>query len=300
MDLFSYGNAKRFFVTASHTDTVMNVVSHALAQKCDPSVVLESGGVWRGKYRVQNPQEKICKGETLRVYVAASQGYHYSLNSDDIFYEHDDWVVIHKPPGVSSVSDRSNLFFNMTAGVNQWLKMNGNHYKTNPITRLDFMVNGLMIFPKSRDAEVSLSRLMTQRQIKKGYLTLLPDQDSRSIIRIKDRLGFKSKAFIDNRYGKDAHSIFIKGAVESGICPYFVSIQTGRRHQIRIHSSHYLLPIIGDQRYGSSIKLPNQQLALMAYAYNFSYQGNRFKIRSDRYQSWISSLIGSIDELNTL
>jgi 23S rRNA pseudouridine1911/1915/1917 synthase len=43
-----------------------------------------------------------------------------------------------------------------------------------------------------------------------------------------------------------------------------VSLETGRRHQIRLQMAHMGHPVLGDLRYGASAPLPQKQIALFA------------------------------------
>lgn len=48
-----------------------------------------------------------------------------------------------------------------------------------------------------------------------------------------------------------------------------VKLHTGRPHQIRVQLTAIGCPLYGDQKYGSKINKPGQQIALWAYTANF-------------------------------
>ncbi len=73
-------------------------------------------------------------------------------------------------------------------------------------------------------------------------------------------------------------------------CLVEFQLETGRTHQIRVHSKHIGHPILGDTLYGSPTNLIGRQ-ALHAYKINFihpaTHQQMCFKIRnSSRYKKF--------------
>ena len=176
-----YQNAKKFFITAKTKTTVGELIRLNKAVSDEPSFLIESGGVWFGKKRVDSVDLSIEKGETIRVYTVPTQGKRFELTPLHIVFETDDFIIIHKPAGLTTSSDRSNAHYNLATSVGDWFKKSGNPYTPTPITRLDFMVEGLVIFPKHKKAEIDFFRLTQKRFIHKQYVALVEKKPLKTI-----------------------------------------------------------------------------------------------------------------------
>lgn len=259
--------------------TATDLIRSCLPNVSPPEQPITCGGTWFGKYRMTDPNFVLQKGDTLRVYISTTQGERYHLPENHIVFESDDICVVYKPPGVSSSQDRSNLFHNLTEGVRAYYASKDNTYDPTPITRLDFMVQGLALFAKHKQAEIELFRLTKDRLIKKHYLALLPKFDDAPKKRIVDLpLNFTNKARVDAA-GKTAKTLFVRHSdLSENTTAYMVKLFTGRRHQIRAHAAKSLLPLLGDGLYGSRRKHTEQHIGLIAYKYVFSLFGISYRI----------------------
>jgi 23S rRNA pseudouridine1911/1915/1917 synthase len=75
---------------------------------------------------------------------------------------------------------------------------------------------------------------------------------------------------------------------DSGKSLLKVSLETGRRHQIRIQLAHMGHPILGDLRYGAATPLPSRQIALLAHqlAVEHPTRGDRLLLASPIPLQW--------------
>lgn len=274
-----YQNAKRFFVTAKADVSAGELVAQSLGDRCDVPAVFDSGGVWLSRVRVTDLGHLIPAGETLRVYLSPFQSKKYILKPEQIVFEDEQVLIVHKPAAVTSVPDRSDLYHNMTAAVHDYLRKQGNFSKYSPLTRLDFMVSGLMLFAKTPYAIRRLTQDLQERKIFKLYeATLRPALDLPKLLHVKNKLDFLGKAF-ESESGREAHSLFRFKRFD-GECPvYSVVLFSGRRHQIRVHAAQYLSPIVGDDLYGKREKDESEVLGLRSVALNFKLLGKRYRIR---------------------
>jgi 23S rRNA pseudouridine1911/1915/1917 synthase len=240
---------------------------------------LAAGGVWLGRKRATSPDAIVTKAEELRVYLSPIQRLKFKILPELILFEDAFILVINKPPAVSAVSDRACMTYNITYGVHQYYKSQGNTYVPSPINRLDFMVQGIMLFAKSKEAELTLFKLTLKRKIKKYYEAHLePQAAPPRCLRIKDRLAFLNKGRVDPD-GKESESLFILKESRLDADIYGVVLLTGRRHQIRIHAAHYLRPIRFDSLYGPTENNDAEPIGLRAIALNFKAFGNRYRFR---------------------
>lgn len=251
------------------------------------------GAVWLDNQRISEHNQLVEAGKTLRVYVSTQRYEKTILSQDWIVKETDDWLILDKPAGISSVPDRSHLFDNMTAAVTHYFRKSNNRYHANPLTRLDFMTAGLMLYAKHKRAEQYLSKAMIARKIHKQYTTLVCHTQQLkpypNCKRIQDFLTFREKAKVE-KHGKACHSLFLKHSEHGHLARYNVILFTGRRHQIRCHASHYIAPVLGDTFYGG--KPHKAGMALWASAYNFrDLSGRHVRIRLPLLETYVARFL---------
>lgn len=169
----------------------------------------------------------------------------------DILYEDAHFVAINKPKNI--LVHRTKISED-TVFVLQLLRDQLGQ-RIYPIHRLDRATSGVLIFGKTQEATGELSELMRSKAIHKKYLGLvrgfldeqgtidyplvtkehLPAQEA--ITHYKN-LAQVEQDFHVNRYPTSRYSLLE------------ITLETGRRHQIRRHFAHLRHPIIGDKRHG--------------------------------------------------
>jgi 23S rRNA-/tRNA-specific pseudouridylate synthase len=273
--------ARRFFITAKADTPLLRLLQENLDERCDPRIIIDSGGAWKDRKRILNPNQLIRAKETVKINTSEFQGKTYVLNEADIIFENRDLLVVYKPANLNVHNVPASIYYNLTHGVNQYLRRRGVPFETTPVTRLDRPVSGLVIFPRCKEAERRLFHLVKERKIKKWYAAALERRSSPGPdrIRIQDRISSRANRTCLDPNGKFADSLFIKTQTLDQTEIYSVFIFTGRRHQIRFHASHYIAPIIGDRPYGSSVKKAPHEIALTCIGYNIPYDNKNLRIR---------------------
>lgn len=266
---------KKYFITVNREDSLENILAAHLPGGVAGETVIGSGGVWLEKKRILAPDHPVRSGQTLVVYTSSGQGSHYRLPPEHIIFEDRDLLAVYKPPLINVQADWASLQNNLTSGVNDYLATG---YQAIPLTRLDFPVQGLVLYARHKRAERELFELSRERKIHKLYTALIEPGMERGCLRVKDRLGFGRKAVVSKK-GKPAHSLFIFRQDHGTARVYSVILFTGRRHQIRFHAANYLAPIVGDRLYGSRSKAGKGGIGLVCSGYNFTFRGGRFRLR---------------------
>ena len=258
--------AKKIFITTKTDQSLIEILENNPQTKDNAHIIIDSGAVWYKKKRVSDKNIIIKEKETIKVYTTKQQGDKYTLDTNRIVLETDDFIIVNKPAELSTASERSNIYFNLRYGVEEYINQNTpdkkDWYKPQPLTRLDFNVDGLVLLSKNKKAERELFRLTKERKIKKAYNAILSKNITHpNCKRIKDKIDDKGPVRVSFS-GKECHSLFIKNTKETSQQHdrYTVILLTGRRHQIRVHASHYLTPIIGDHLYGSTEKYKRNQI----------------------------------------
>tara|TARA_A100000164_G_C21852361_1_gene745658 strand:+ start:488 stop:1360 length:873 start_codon:yes stop_codon:yes gene_type:complete len=282
--------AKVIHITATENSSLFQLLStHIKNQKIES--IISSGGVWRNQERLSNPYQTIKAKETVKVYISPTQGYRYAFSDELIIEETNDWVIVYKEPLITVAMDRSNQFFNLMAGLNDYYGFKDIRNGVQPITRLDYRVAGLMLFSKTKQAERYLFKQMQQRRIKKRYQIIVNGTDYANWYRISNKLSATHKAMTSNT-GKIAKTAFVKRSEYENKSIFDVSTQTGRRHQIRCHSADKIAPIINDELYGYRSKNRHSPIGLIATDLAFHWHQKYIKISvSQKWRNyWLRGL----------
>ncbi len=129
------------------------------------------------------------------------------------------------------------------------------------VHRLDRAANGLILVAHSKRMAAALSALFEKREVEKRYVALVAGGFSRqpNPVRVEQPLD-----------GKEAVSEFaLQNVSDDGTRSLLdVSIETGRKHQIRRHLAGLGHPVIGDRLYGTGAD-DGVDLQLTAYLLAF-------------------------------
>lgn len=141
------------------------------------------------------------------------------------------------------------------------------------VHRLDRAASGLMIVAHTKTMAAALSQLFQKREVEKRYRALVAGDFSSysSPIRVAEPVD-----------GKDAISEFslLEVSDDKQRSLVDVSIETGRKHQVRRHLAELGCPIVGDRLYGSG-EADGVDLQLTAYllAFECPVSGERIAYR---------------------
>ena len=196
----------------------------------------------------------------------------------DIVYQDDDLAVINKPQGLvvhpANGNENGTLVNALLYHLTNLSSING-VVRPGIVHRLDKDTSGLLIVAKNDKAHVSLSKQIELKTCHRHYLALCDGnltQDSGTITTHisrskKDR---KQMAVCDDQEGKIAITNYnVVERFGNYTLVEFV-LQTGRTHQIRVHSKHIKHPIVGDQTYGNKCKFNINGQLLHAYKIEFT------------------------------
>lgn len=164
--------------------------------------------------------------------------------TDLILWEGDDFIVINKPPLISSLADRNDEVTILSMAKSYDANAQLCH-------RLDKETSGALVIAKNPEAYRHLSMQFENRTVKKNYLAVVDGIHDFDHLKY-DRPIYKlanGSVKIDRR-GKEAVTIF--NTVQAYKQHTLVECQplTGRMHQIRIHLANNGASITGDLNYG--------------------------------------------------
>ena len=200
-------------------------------------------------------------------------------------YEDEYLLVVNKPAGMLSVPGKT--------GQASVLSILQERYPdaTGPLLvhRLDMDTSGLLLAAKDKDIHAQLQAQFESRSVKKRYLALLEGipqgKESKGFIRLPLRPDFDNRPYqlVDFEYGKPAVTRYeINNPPYEGRTLITYYPETGRTHQLRVHSAHpdgMNCPIVGDPLYGQ----PADRLYLHAEYLEFRHpvHGKILRIQSD-------------------
>ena len=174
----------------------------------------------------------------------------------DIIYQDDDVAVSNKAQGVTvhagGGTKNDTLVNALLYHLDSLSGING-EIRPGIVHRIDKDTSGLLVVAKNDAAHLSLSKQIQEKTCKREYLALLEGV-------VKNDQGTVS-TFI-GRSPKDRKLMAVTKSGRLAVTDYFVverfpeytlcrfSLQTGRTHQIRVHSKYIGHPVVGDRAYG--------------------------------------------------
>jgi RluA family pseudouridine synthase len=211
-----------------------------------------------------DPKRVLRAGEGVAVAGPASarREFRTEIIRAPVLYEDEHLVVLNKPAGCTVVRERHSEACPFQNGVLEHVRRSPAYaaiaqresYRPRAVHRLDRDTTGAVIFAKSREAELHLTRQFRERTIKKEYLAVLHGELPADAGSVEAPLAAHEheleRVFVDERHGKPAVTPYEVVERFRGFTLVRALPQTGRRHQVRIHFSHIGYPIAADRVYG--------------------------------------------------
>ena len=184
-----------------------------------------------------------------------------------VIYEDSDIIVIDKPAGMLSIStdkESENTAYHI---VYDYIKARDKSGRIFIVHRLDRDTSGVMLFAKSESVKCTLQENWDENAIERGYIAVVegevkaPEQKIVSWLKqtktlfvySSDKQGDGKKAVTNYRtlQATDKYSLLD------------ISLETGKKNQIRVHMSDIGHPVAGDKKYGAKTD-PFSRLGLHA------------------------------------
>ncbi len=235
---------------------------------------------------IQRPDTSVAAGQTVRL-AHKSKPLPQLLR---ILYEDRHLVVVNKPKGLLSVSTN----FETEKTVHAILK---EHYYPNRVYvvhRLDQDTSGVMLFALSQEGYDKLKEDFKTHALQRLYIAvvegqLAPQKGSWTSYLWEDA-HYRVHSSDDPKKGEKAVTHYEVKATNRQHSWVELTLETGKKNQIRIHCHGAGHPIVGDRKYGASVN-PIKRLCLHAYILAFHHPVTR---------KWISFTSPPPDEFFTL
>ena len=184
----------------------------------------------------------------------------------NILYEDDYLIIINKPSGIPIHPSISHFKNSLSNGLKYYFNKINLKKKIRPVNRLDKDTSGIVIFAKHEYIQECLIKQMKNNKFKKEYLAILEGYMNKTAGTINLPISRKEGSIIEreiNRNGEKAITHFklidnfSVDNQELSLVKFI--LETGRTHQIRVHSKYINHPILGDSLYGNKSDLINRQ-----------------------------------------
>ena len=166
-----------------------------------------------------------------------------------ILYENEDFMVIDKPAGIAVHSGSK-----IKNDIMSTLKTIDKYKTLSLVHRLDQNTSGCLILAKNYHAASDIGKLFQSGEVKKNYLSLLSGALSGDRVAVDHSLarnrGNRVNSVSISKGGKEALSFITLIKQFKECCLVDIKIETGRMHQIRVHTSSIEQPVCGDTKYG--------------------------------------------------
>jgi 23S rRNA pseudouridine1911/1915/1917 synthase len=204
-----------------------------------------------------------------------------------IRHEDADILVIDKPPGLLSIASPSEEEKTAYAFLTDHVRQGNPRGRERVwvVHRLDRETSGLMIFAKNEPAKIALQA--GWEAVEKKYLAVVegaPPGDA-GAGKFDSHLDESNplKVYVANGEGPETrHAVTRYRVTKKGKATTLVelTLETGRRHQIRVQLAEAGCPIVGDKKYGAETN-PIKRIALHATSLRFIHPVTRQEMRFD-------------------
>lgn len=210
----------------------------------------------------------------------------------NILYEDDQIIVVEKPVGIESQSNRTfepDMVSEVKKHINSLSPKKGEPY-VGVIHRLDKPVGGILVFGKTKEAAGALSKQVSGHQMEKKYLAVICGKPVDNFGTYVDYLWkdgknniskIVDKGITDAKRAELSYRVLEEQEGEEGpLCLAEIDLKTGRHHQIRVQFSGHGTPLLGDLKYNpAGPKVAGQRnVALCAWKLAFTHPGNKKKM----------------------
>ena len=164
--------------------------------------------------------------------------------------------------------------------LNIILNLPGLNRKIRPVNRLDRDTTGVVIFAKNEYIQECLIKQMINNSFYKEYVAILNGTLEKQKGTINAPIARKDGSIIErciDENGAKAISHYEVIDVKNNLSLVKFILETGRTHQIRLHSKYISCHILGDTLYGTKSNLISRQ-ALHCHKISFTHPITKNKI----------------------
>lgn len=180
----------------------------------------------------------------------------------NILFEDAFLLIVDKPAGIPVHPSILHYEDSLSNGVKYYFEKIELKKKIRPVNRLDKDTSGIVVFAKNEYIQECLVRQMKSGNFKKTYVAVLDGILEEDFGTINASISRKKDSIIEREISSDgeiavSHFKVLNRTNNMTVVQY--TLETGRTHQLRVHSKYIGHPIIGDSLYGKSSELISRQ-----------------------------------------
>ncbi len=200
----------------------------------------------------------------------------------DVVHEDQDVIVVDKPSGLLSIATERERQRTVYAYLMAQAKARRPPGRVFIVHRLDRHASGLMVFAATEEAKVLLQAQFAAHTVDRTYVAVVEGRLAKKSGTIRSRLiddaAGRVRATRNPGRGREAVTHWRVTRAGARFTVVEVTLETGRRNQIRVHMAGEGHPIAGDSTYGARTD-PFGRLALHAHVLGFEHPGTGKRMR---------------------
>lgn len=247
-------------ITEDNGDTVTLLATASLLSKQRIKQAMHKGAVWltRGSStkRLRRTSRPLLQGDTLHLYYN-EQLLATEASAPLLIADEGDYSVWYKPYGMLSQGSR----WGDHTTINRWVEQHLTPQRPAFIVhRLDRAATGLILIAHKRQSAAALAELFQQRALEKRYRVIVHDQLARPEAELIIEEAIEGRSARSRVRQLEYDEPLQRALLE-------VTIESGRKHQIRRHLASIGLPVVGDRLYGRDGDIEDLQLSACFLAF---------------------------------
>ena len=257
------------------------------------------------------PSYKLKGGELLEIKILQSKTLLPSFDIDiPIVYEDEDVLVIDKPAGLVVHPAPGHENDTLVNALKDKKKLSPGSSPLRPgiVHRLDKDTSGLLVLAKNQKSETDLIEQFKNKKVTRVYWAIsskIPKKNTGKITSYlvrhpKLRKKFISVSEFQTGAKKAITNYRVLKVYQQNLAWVEFSLETGRTHQIRVHSSSHLFPVLGDMTYSSFRHKTARPRRMALHAQFLGFQQPTTKKKLEFTSSWpddLKKMIENLDEV---
>ena len=234
--------------------------------------MLQTGRVRVNGEIEKNARRELEEDDTVDV---ADKAVHRNLPEGlAILHEDNDVIVVLKAHGLLTVATERERDTTAQAYLNVYLGQKKGEERIQVVHRLDRETSGVLIFAKNAYAREQLKEQFAAHTVDRVYIAVIegrmnPEAGTFSSY-LRERRDLKMQSVAEHPDAKFAVTHYRTVESSDRYSMLEVTLETGRKNQIRTHLSEAGHPVLGDRMYGSTVN-PIGRLALHAKLLGFDH-----------------------------